>query len=108
MCTQLYLCMSANVQDSLPPKIRKRYVSPPTSRSLHNYGAAVDITLVNENGVPLDMGAQYDEFNKIAYPRLEQYFLKNGKLTSKKTIIISILPPVKPGMSHQDLSLIHI
>ena len=70
--------------DSLPPKIRKRYVSPPQSRSLHNYGAAVDLTIVNENGVPLDMGAQYDEFNKIAYPRLEQYFLKNGKLTSEQ------------------------
>ncbi len=73
-----------NSMDSLPPKIRKRYVSPPTSRSLHNYGAAVDITLVNENGVPLDMGAQYDEFNKIAYPRLEQHFFKNGKLTSQQ------------------------
>ena len=30
-----------NAMDSLPPKIRKRYVSPPQSRSLHNFGAAV-------------------------------------------------------------------
>ena len=29
---------------------------------------------------------------------------KNGKLTSKKTIIISILPAVKPGMSSADFT----
>ena len=29
---------------------------------------------------------------------------KNGKITSKKTIIISILPTVKPGMTSADFT----
>lgn len=69
--------------DSLPPKIKKRYVSPPQSRSLHNYGAAVDISIMNGDYL-LDMGADFDEFDKIAYPRMEYHFLKNGKLTSEQ------------------------
>ncbi len=72
-----------NAMDSLPPKIRKRYVSPPKSRSLHNFGAAVDLSIMNGDQL-LDMGADYDEFDKIAYPRLEQNFLKNGKLTTEQ------------------------
>jgi len=71
--------------DSIPPKERGRFLSNPANGgSLHNYGAAVDITIVDENGKPLDMGAPYDDIRKIAYPRLEQYFLKNGELTEKQ------------------------
>ena len=69
--------------DSLPPKIRKRYVSPPQSRSLHNFGAAVDISIMKGDQL-LDMGADFDEFNEIAYPRKESQFLNNGKLSSKQ------------------------
>ena len=67
--------------DSLPPVLRGRYVSNPYHRSLHNMGAAIDVTLCHDDGVPLDMGADFDEFREIAYPRLEFRFLKTGELT---------------------------
>jgi D-alanyl-D-alanine dipeptidase len=67
--------------DSLPPGERGKFVSNPKKRSLHNLGAAVDITVCDEKGNPLDMGAGYDEIRKIAYPELESYFLKTGELT---------------------------
>jgi D-alanyl-D-alanine dipeptidase len=70
--------------DSIPPKDRGKFVSNPTNRSLHNLGAAVDLTICNENGTPLDMGANYDDIRKIAYPELESYFLKIGELTKQQ------------------------
>ncbi|MBM3186444.1 MAG: M15 family metallopeptidase [Bacteroidetes bacterium] len=72
-----------DAMDSLPPIERGKYVSNPKNRSLHNIGAAVDLTICNENKTPLDMGASYDDFREIAYPELESKFLKSGELTKQ-------------------------
>jgi len=69
--------------DSIPPSERGKFVSNPQNRSLHNMGAAVDLTIIDERGIPLDMGAGYDDIRKIAYPKLEQEFLAKGQLTEK-------------------------
>lgn len=67
--------------DSLPPVERGKFVSNPKNRSLHNMGAAVDLTILDPNGVPLDMGAGYDDIRQIAYPSMEKQFRAEGKLT---------------------------
>ena len=67
--------------DSLPPVERGKFVSNPKNRSLHNLGAAVDLTILNQKGVPLDMGAGYDDIRQIAYPSMEKQFRAEGKLT---------------------------
>ena len=67
--------------DSLPPTERIKYVSNPTHKSLHNYGAAVDLTICRSDRSLLDMGAGFDDFSKIAYPSLEKYFLKTKELS---------------------------
>jgi D-alanyl-D-alanine dipeptidase len=68
--------------DSLPPVERGKFVSNPKNRSLHNMGAAVDLTIMDQNGVPLDMGAGYDDIRQIAYPSMEKQFVAEGKLTA--------------------------
>jgi D-alanyl-D-alanine dipeptidase len=68
--------------DSLPPAERGKFVSNPKNRSLHNLGAAVDLTIVNQNGEALDMGAGYDDIRQIAYPSKEKQFLLEGKLSA--------------------------
>jgi D-alanyl-D-alanine dipeptidase len=68
--------------DSLPPAELGKFVSNPKNRSLHNLGAAVDLTIVNEKGEPLDMGAGYDDIRQIAYPSKEKQFLSEGKLSA--------------------------
>lgn len=70
--------------DSIHPDERGKFVSNPQNRSLHNLGAAVDLTIIDQNGIPLDMGAGYDDIRKIAYPSLEQEFLAKGELTEKQ------------------------
>lgn len=73
-----------NALDSIPPHERGKFVSNPQNRSLHNLGAAVDLTIIGENGIPLDMGAGYDDIRKIAYPSLEKEFLAKGELSEKQ------------------------
>ncbi|MBP5994127.1 MAG: M15 family metallopeptidase [Crocinitomicaceae bacterium] len=68
--------------DSLPPIERGKFVSNPKNRSLHNMGAAVDLTILDQNSVPLDMGAGYDDIRQIAYPSMEKQFVAEGKLTA--------------------------
>lgn len=43
------------------------YVTPPKKGSMHNRGLAVDLTIVDENGIELDMGTEYDYFGKEAH-----------------------------------------
>jgi len=70
--------------DTIPVAERGKFVSNPKNHSVHNYGAAVDLTIVDEKGIPLDMGAGYDDIRKIAYPSLEAQFLASGELTQKQ------------------------
>lgn len=60
---------------------RQKYVADPRHGSIHNFGFAVDLSILDEKGKPLDMGTPFDDFTALAQPRLEQAFLKAGKLT---------------------------
>lgn len=45
-----------------------RYVADPQEGSMHNRGAAVDLTLVSAEGEELDMGTPFDFFGPEAHP----------------------------------------
>ncbi len=70
--------------DTIPVSKRVKFVSNPKNKSLHNYGAAVDLTICRSDRTPLDMGAEFDDIRPIAYPINESIFLKNGGLTKKQ------------------------
>jgi len=73
-----------NALDTIPASERGKFVSNPKNRSVHNFGCAVDLTIINDQGEVLDMGAGYDEFRPIAFPSLEKEFLESGQLTKKQ------------------------
>jgi D-alanyl-D-alanine dipeptidase len=73
-----------NALDSIPVARRVRFVSNPANHSLHNYGAAIDLTICDGNGKPLDMGAGYDDMREIAYPKYEAKFIANGQLSNEQ------------------------
>lgn len=89
--------------DSIPSNERGKFVSNPQNRSLHNLGAAVDLTIINERGVPLDMGAGYDDIRKIAYPSLEQEFLAKGELSEKQIANRELLRKVMKSQGFRPL-----
>lgn len=62
------------------------YVANPAKGSIHNRGGAVDITLVDENGVELDMGTTFDFFgieSSHDYRNYPKKILKNRRLIKK-------------------------
>lgn len=65
----------------MPINEKTKFVANPKNGSVHNYGAAVDITLADKNGIALDMGADYDDIRLIAYPRHESAYLDSGMLS---------------------------
>lgn len=72
------------IWDSLKmePNLKYNYVATPWDISLHNYGAAVDLSIVDtETHEPLDMGTTVDYFGKLAEPIYEKQFLKSKQLS---------------------------
>lgn len=60
---------------------QQKYVAAPGGTgSMHNYGAAVDLTLIHVDSGLVDMGTPFDFFGKLAQPRYETQFLAEGKL----------------------------
>jgi D-alanyl-D-alanine dipeptidase len=70
---------------------KSKYLSDPYGGSLHNFGAAVDIGIIDENGITLDMGTPFDYFGELAYPREECRMIKEGKLTYKQLLSREVL-----------------
>ena len=66
----------------MPINEKTQFVSNPKKGSLHNFGAAIDITLANsKTQVALDMGADYDQIGIISWPIKEKIMLDKGLLT---------------------------
>jgi D-alanyl-D-alanine dipeptidase len=72
------------IWDSLKmePNIKYNYVATPWDISLHNYGAAVDLSIkdMSKNEL-LDMGTSFDFFGQLAEPRYEFRFIKTKELS---------------------------
>jgi len=68
----------------IPINERSQYVADPESGSIHNYGCAIDLTLADSLGNPLDMGTDYDEFSETAHITNESQLVENGTLTKSQ------------------------
>jgi zinc D-Ala-D-Ala dipeptidase len=79
----------------VPLNEKTKYLSNPANGgSIHNYGAAVDISIADENGTALDMGTPYDFFGELAHPVKEQEMLDRGLLTEEQIINRKLLREV--------------
>ena len=72
-----------NTLTEYAPEKRRTYVADPKEHSIHNYGSAIDLTVADEKGKPLEMGTKFDFFGEMAYPKEEARLLKAGKLSQK-------------------------
>jgi D-alanyl-D-alanine dipeptidase len=63
---------------------KEPYVVSPEKGSMHNYGAAVDLSVVDERGNPLDMGTDFDHFGDLSQPKMERKFREKNKLSSEQ------------------------
>jgi D-alanyl-D-alanine dipeptidase len=58
--------------------------NPNRGHGMHNYGAAVDVTLMDCTGQPLPMGSEYDYFGEEAKTTNEQQLLQDGRITKRE------------------------
>ncbi len=64
---------------------KTNYVSNPAKGGgLHNYGMAVDVTIINKAGKPLPMGSPFDHFGEEAHINKEEMLLQSGKITREE------------------------
>jgi zinc D-Ala-D-Ala dipeptidase len=81
----------------------QKYVADPEKGSMHNYGIAVDIGLLDPMGKLVDMGAPFDGFTPLSEPQLESQFLKEGKLTQAQIDHRMILRKVMLGAGFRQM-----
>jgi D-alanyl-D-alanine dipeptidase len=81
-----------------PDSLKPLYVSDPKIGGLHNFGVAVDLSILDlKTGKPLDMGTPFDYFGYPAYPDRELQMLAEKKITKAQVANREILRKVMKG-----------
>ncbi|MEW6372384.1 MAG: M15 family metallopeptidase [Pseudomonadota bacterium] len=70
--------------DALEGTGLQMYLANPARGSIHSYGMALDITILDPAGRELDMGTCFDDMTDLSHPALEEGFLAAGKLTEQQ------------------------
>lgn len=74
------------VQEAIWQQVRGTSMAPyfaePVRGSIHSFGMAVDVTLLDPQGRESDMGTGYDEMNRLSHPSLETRHLALGELSA--------------------------
>lgn len=60
----------------------RHYVADPARGSIHSFGMALDVTIIDAQGNELDMGSGFDEMDELSHPKLEAEHLASGALTA--------------------------
>jgi D-alanyl-D-alanine dipeptidase len=68
--------------DALEGTDLRLYLADPARGSIHSYGMALDVTLLDAAGRELDMGTGFDDMTALSHPALEQGFLCSGALSA--------------------------
>ncbi len=60
------------------------FVASPGKGGMHNFGLAIDMTIADSSGALLDMGTDFDSFERCAGSVGEEDALASGRLTQKQ------------------------
>lgn len=69
---------------SMPISEKSKYISNPKNHSVHNYGFAVDLTICDSLGIPIDMGTDFDHFGIEARATRLQELIDLGLISYKQ------------------------
>jgi D-alanyl-D-alanine dipeptidase len=58
----------------------RQYLADPARGSIHSFGMAVDVTLLDADGRELDMGTAFDALSVESHPQHESEHLRSGAL----------------------------
>ncbi|MES2350435.1 MAG: M15 family metallopeptidase [Pseudomonadota bacterium] len=60
------------------------YIADPARGSIHSFGMALDLTLLDAQGREFDMGTGFDDLSERSHPALEARLLTSGELTQQQ------------------------
>lgn len=60
------------------------YLADPARGSIHSFGMALDVTLVDAQGAELDMGTGFDDLTLLSHPQHEAEHLAQGLLSERQ------------------------
>jgi D-alanyl-D-alanine dipeptidase len=63
------------------------YFAEPVRGSIHSFGMAVDVTLLDPAGCEADMGSGFDEMSTASHPALHAEHLAAGVLTAAQVAL---------------------
>lgn len=69
--------------DALDGTELRMYLANPARGSIHSFGMALDLTILDEDGRELDMGTGFDDLSEKSHPALEQTLLERGEITQQ-------------------------
>ncbi len=64
----------------------QEYFANPERGSIHSWGMAVDVTLLDAQGVEADMGSGFDEMSEASHPALHAQHLASGLLSAQHVV----------------------
>ena len=70
--------------DALAGTDLQMYLAHPQRGSIHSFGMALDITILDEDGRELDMGTGFDDMTELSHPALEARFLASSELSAEQ------------------------
>jgi D-alanyl-D-alanine dipeptidase len=82
----------------------RQYLADPARGSVHSFGLAVDVTLLDARGAELDMGTAFDDLSELSHPDLEAMHLQQGRLTQQQLRNRHVL---REAMTHSGFRGIH-
>ncbi len=68
--------------DALDGSGLRMYLADPARGSIHSFGMALDVTILDEAGRELDMGTAFDDLSERSHPALEGALLARGALST--------------------------
>jgi len=70
--------------DALAGTGLQMYLANPARGSIHSYGMALDVTILDPQGRELDMGTGFDDMTQLSHPALEEGFMATGQLSEQQ------------------------
>lgn len=83
--------------DALAGTGLQSYLAEPGRGSIHSFGMAIDITLLDESGREVDMGTGFDDMTERSQPVLEPAMLASGAITAQQVANRQLL---RAAMAH--------
>jgi D-alanyl-D-alanine dipeptidase len=70
--------------DALAGTGLQMYLADPARGSIHSYGMALDLTILDPQGQELDMGTGFDDMTDLSHPALEEGCLAAGAISEQQ------------------------